>query len=86
LSLSGSLLWSHSWQRLQQDRSLEKQDETINALREESAKTREVLKEESPKMRKVIKGRIEEDVEWLKSEIIEMKTTLGRVKAKVGVV
>ncbi len=69
-----------------QDRSLEKQDETINALREESAKTREVLKEESPKMREVIKGRIEEDVEWLKSEIIEMKTTLGRVKAKVGVV
>ncbi len=58
-----------------QDMMLEKQDETITAIREESEKTREV-----------IKGKIEEDVEWLKAEIIEIKTTLGKVKERVGMV
>ncbi len=56
-----------------QDRMLEKQDETINVIREESEKTREV-----------IEGRLEEDVEWLKVEISEIKTSLDKVKAKVG--
>lgn len=58
-----------------QDRMLEKQDETINVIREESEKTREV-----------IEGRLEEDVEWLKVEISEIKTSLDKVKAKVGMV
>ncbi len=59
-----------------QDMMLEKQDETITAIREESEK----------KTREVIKGKIEEDVEWLKAEIIEIKTTLGKVKERVGLV
>ena len=54
---------------------LEKQDETINVIRVESEKTREV-----------IEGRLEEDVEWLKVEISEIKTSLDKVKAKVGMV
>ncbi len=58
-----------------QNRMLEKQDETINVIREESEKTREV-----------IEGRLEEDVEWLKVEISEIKTSLDKVKAKVGMV
>jgi acylphosphatase len=58
-----------------QDRMLEKQDETINVIRVESEKTREV-----------IEGRLEEDVEWLKVEISEIKTSLDKVKAKVGMV
>lgn len=58
-----------------QDRMLGKQDETINVIREESEKTREV-----------IEGRLEEDVEWLKVEISEIKTSLDKVKAKVGMV
>ncbi|MGB7534056.1 MAG: acylphosphatase [Halobacteriota archaeon] len=57
------------------DRMLEKQDETINVIREESEKTREV-----------IEGRLEEDVEWLKVESSEIKTSLDKVKAKVGMV
>ncbi|MBA7534103.1 hypothetical protein ES705_26349 [subsurface metagenome] len=74
-----------------QDMTLAKQDETINAIREESEKTREtiekvseVVSEEGEKTREVIKERIEEDVEWLKAEIIEIKTTLDKVKVKVG--
>lgn len=69
-----------------QDMMLEKQDETINAIREESEKTREVITQESEKTREVIKERIEEDVEGRKAEIIEIKTTPGKVKAKVGMV
>jgi hypothetical protein len=42
-----------------QDAMLEKQDETIKAIKEESEKTRTVLKE-----------KVEEDVEWIKGEII----------------
>jgi acylphosphatase len=80
-----------------QDMMLEKQDETINAIREESEKTRVTVKEESKKTRDVIiegsektrdviKGTIEEDVEWHKAEIMEMKATLGKVKERVGMV
>ena len=53
---------------------LEKQDETIEVIKEESEKTRGVLKE-----------KIEEDVEWIKEEIIGIKATLSKVKEKVGV-
>ena len=57
-----------------QDEMIEKQDETIKAIKEEGEKTREVLK-----------GKLEEDVEWIKEEIVGIKATLGKVKEKVGV-
>jgi acylphosphatase len=53
---------------------LEKQDETITVIKAEGEKTREVVKE-----------KLEEDVEWVKGELIGIKTTLGKVKEKVGV-
>lgn len=57
-----------------QDAMLDKQDETIKVIKEEGKKTREVLK-----------GKLEEDVEWIKDEIIGIKATLSKVKEKVGV-
>jgi acylphosphatase len=86
---------------------LEKQDETIAAIKEESEKTREVVREEGQltrdlmsaegektrevvkgegeKTRGVLKGTLEEEMVWVKDELIEMKATLNRVKQKVGV-
>ncbi|MCK4735254.1 MAG: acylphosphatase [Methanophagales archaeon] len=75
---------------------LGKQGETIKVIKEESAKTREVamaegektrevIKEESEKTRVVMKEKIEEDVEWIKGEIIGIKATLDKVTEKVGV-
>ena len=75
---------------------LGKQDETIKVIKEESAKTREVamaegektrevITEESEKTRVVLKEKIEEDVEWIKGEIIGIKATLDKVTEKVGV-
>jgi len=58
-----------------QDQMLDKQDMTMNVLREESEKVRNVIKE-----------RFEEDVKWLKSEILEIKMTLNKIKEKVGIV
>jgi len=58
-----------------QDQMLEKQDMMMNVLREESEKVRNVIKE-----------RFEEDVKWLKSEILEIKMTLNKIKEKVGIV
>ena len=57
-----------------QDAMLGKQDETIKVIKEESEKTRTVLKE-----------KVEEDVEWIKGEIIGIKATLEKVTEKVGV-
>ena len=71
-----------------QDAMLEKQDDTINVIKEESEKTREVtraegeksrevvekvseaVREESEKTRAALKEKVEEDVEWIKGEII----------------
>ena len=61
-------------------------EKTRDVVREESEKTRDVIIVESEKTRDVIKGTIEEDVEWRKAELMEMKTTLGNVKEKVGMV
>ena len=58
-----------------QDQMLDKQDMMMNVLREESEKVRNVIKE-----------RFEEDVKWLKSEILEIKMTLNKIKEKVGIV
>jgi len=58
-----------------QDQMLEKQDMMMNVLREESEKVRNVIKE-----------RFEEDVKWLKSEILEIKMTLNKIKEKIGIV
>ncbi len=65
---------------------------TREVVRDEGEKTREVVekvsevvKEESEKMREVLKEEIVEDVEWVKEEIVEIKTTLSKVKEKVGV-
>jgi len=58
-----------------QDQMLDKQDMTMNVLREESEKVRNVIKE-----------RFEEDVKWLKSEILEIRMTLNKIKEKVGIV
>lgn len=69
----------------------EESEKTREVVKGESEKTREtiekvseVVSEEGEKTREVIKERIEEDVEWLKAEIIEIKTTLDKVKVKVG--
>jgi len=58
-----------------QDQMLSKQDMLINVVREESEKVRNVIKE-----------RFEEDMKWLKSEITEIKTSLNKIKEKVGIV
>jgi len=58
-----------------QDQMLSKQDMLINVVREESEKVRNVIKE-----------RFEEDMKWLKSEISEIKTSLDKIKEKVGIV
>jgi len=65
---------------------------TREVVRDEGEKTREVVekvsevvKEESEKTREVLKEEIVEDVEWVKEEIVEIKTTLSKVKEKVGV-
>ena len=58
-----------------QDQMLDKQDMMMNVLREESEKVRNVIKE-----------RFEEDVKWLKSEILEIRMTLNKIKEKVGIV
>ena len=58
-----------------QDQMLDKQDMAMNVLREESEKVRNVIKE-----------RFEEDVKWLKSEILEIRMTLNKIKEKVGIV
>ena len=58
-----------------QDEMLGKQDMLINVVREESEKVRNVIKE-----------RFEEDMKWLKSEISEIKTSLNKIKEKVGIV
>ncbi|MGB2841923.1 MAG: acylphosphatase [Halobacteriota archaeon] len=69
----------------------EESEKTREVVKGESEKTREtiekvseVVSEEGEKTREVIKERIEEDVEWRKAEIIEIKTTLDKVKVKVG--
>jgi acylphosphatase len=73
---------------------LEKQDETIMTIKEESGATREVVMDEgektreavsveSEKTRAVLKVEIVEDVEWVKEEIIKIKATLSKVKEKV---
>ena len=47
--------------------------------------TYSTIKEESEKTREVMKGKIVEDVEWVKEEIVGTKATLGKVKEKVGI-
>ena len=64
---------------------LEKQDRTIAVLKEEGEKTRTVVKEEGDKTRGVLKGTLQEEIAWVKDELIDMKATLNRVKQKVGV-
>ena len=63
---------------------IEKQDETVRVIKEESQKNREAVCDESEKTRVVLKAKIEEDVEYLKEEIIGVKVTLEKVKEKVG--
>ena len=52
-------------------------------VRDESEKTRELLGSEGEKTRGVLKGTLQEDIAWVKDELIDMKAT--RVKQKVGV-
>ncbi len=59
--------------------------EVVEKVREEVEKTREVVSVESEKTRVVLKEKIEEDVEWIKGEIIGIKATLEKVTEKVGV-
>jgi acylphosphatase len=79
-----------------QDLMVRKQEETIQVLKEESEKTREVVRDESEKTRELIgsegektrstlKGTLEEDMVWVKDEIVGIKVTLNKVKEKVGV-
>jgi len=57
-----------------QDLMITKQEETITVIKEEGEKTRSVLK-----------GTLEEEIAWVKDEIIGLKATLNKVKQKVGV-
>ncbi|MGB3457790.1 MAG: acylphosphatase [Halobacteriota archaeon] len=63
----------------------EKTREVVEKVREEVEKTREVVSVESEKTRAVLKEKMEEDVEWIKGEIIGIKATLEKVTEKVGV-
>jgi len=63
----------------------EKTREVVEKVREEVEKTGEVVSVESEKTRAVLKEKVEEDVEWIKGEIIEIKATLEKVTEKVGV-
>jgi len=63
----------------------EKTREVVEKVREEVEKTREVVSAESEKTRAVLKEKVEEDVEWIKEEIIGIKATLEKVTEKVGV-
>ena len=63
----------------------EKTREVVEKVREEVEKTGEVVSVESEKTRAVLKEKVEEDVEWIKGEIIGIKATLEKVTEKVGV-
>ncbi len=72
-----------------QDKTLEKQDLMIEnqySMIGKQEDTIEVIKEESKKTREVLKDKIEEDVEWLKGEIIDVTGTLEKVKEKVNMI
>ena len=72
-----------------QDQMLDKQDQMLNKqdkMLDKQDMTMNVLREESEKVRNVIKERFEEDVKWLKSEILEIRMTLNKIKEKVGIV
>ncbi|MGC9444898.1 MAG: acylphosphatase [Candidatus Methanospirareceae archaeon] len=57
-----------------QDLMITKQEETITVIKEEGEKTRSVMK-----------GTLEEEIAWVKDEIMGLKATLNKVKQKVGV-
>ena len=63
----------------------EKTRKVVEKVREEVEKTGEVVSVESEKTRAVLKEKVEEDVEWIKGEIIGIKATLEKVTEKVGV-
>lgn len=72
-----------------QDQMLSKQDEMLSKQDEMLGKQDmliNVVREESEKVRNVIKERFEEDMKWLKLEISEIKTSLDKIKEKVGIV
>ena len=72
-----------------QDQMLDKQDQMLSKQDEMLGKQDmliNVVREESEKVRNVIKERFEEDMKWLKSEISEIKTSLNKIKEKVGIV
>jgi len=75
LSKQDQMLSKQDQMLSKQDEMLGKQDMLINVVREESEKVRNVIKE-----------RFEEDMKWLKSEISEIKTSLDKIKEKVGIV
>jgi acylphosphatase len=57
-----------------QDAMLDKQEETIAVIKEGGEKTRGVLR-----------GTLEEEIAWVKDEIIDIKAALSKIKEKVGV-
>jgi acylphosphatase len=78
---------------------LEKQDETIHVIKDESEKTRETVRKESGKTRVVLSSVIRdegektretfsghpwEDIAELRQEIADIRATLARVLEKVG--
>ena len=75
LSKQDQMLSKQDQMLSKQDQMLSKQDMLINVVREESEKVRNVIKE-----------RFEEDMKWLKLEISEIKTSLDKIKEKVGIV
>jgi len=79
-----------------QDVLIEKQEETILVIKDEGEKTREVVRDEIEKTRELIgaegektrvtlRGTLEDDMVWVKDEIVGIKVTLNKVKEKVGV-
>jgi acylphosphatase len=58
---------------------------TRDLMSTEGEKTREVVQAEGEQTRVVLKGTLAEDLVWVKDELIDIRTTLNRVKQKVGV-
>ncbi|GCC10396.1 acylphosphatase [archaeon] len=71
-----------------QDKMLQKQDETIAVIKEESHKTRETVREESQETRETIVGesRMARDtlVEHLKNDIAEIRAEIAEIKEKIA--
>jgi acylphosphatase len=71
-----------------QDAMLDKQDAMLDkqdAMLDKQEETIAVIKEGGEKTRGVLRGTLEEEIAWVKDEIIDIKAALSKIKEKVGV-